>query len=105
MTNNIQITDKAITAIKKQSATYLRIGVRGSGCSGFSYAFKYEETAKETDHIFEFDGIKILVDPKSIEFLDGATLDYHNSLMKAQFKINNPNAKSSCGCGKSFSVK
>ncbi len=106
---NLNLTDKAIKAIEKHfkknsNIKYLRIFVKGgSGCNGFSFAFQYEEEKNYTDIAFVFDEVAtIILDPKSLKILDGATLDYHNSLIKTGFKLDIPNAKS-CGCGKSFS--
>src|SRR5260221_14480936 len=103
MTNNIQLTDKAIKAVQDaldndETITYLRVGVRGSGCFGYSYYFEYEMSKKDNDFVFQFKDIIVIVDPKSIKLLEGSTIDYHNSLMKSEFKINNPNAVSKCGC-------
>ncbi len=83
----------------------LRIGIKAGGCSGLSYTFAWEAGPREGDHVFEGpDGSKVFVDPKSFRFLDGTTLDYDTSLVSKGFIFNNPNAKSSCGCGTSFSV-
>lgn len=106
MTNKIELTEKAIKEIKKQSHTYLRVGVRGSGgCNGFSFLFKYEDIKKDNDLEFEFDGAKVIIDPKSLNVLGDFTLDYHNSLIKSGFKLTSDSTKSSCGCGQSFSIK
>jgi len=82
----------------------LRIGVKGGGCSGFSYLLDLTETQKETDEVFEQHGIKIIVDPKSLLYLAGVTVDFKDEIMGRGFVFNNPNATSSCGCGSSFSV-
>ena len=83
----------------------LRIGVKGGGCSGFSYQIALDEaTPKQYDTVLEQDGLKILVDAKSHLYLDGTTLDFKNSLMGGGFEFQNPLAKKSCGCGSSFSV-
>ncbi len=83
----------------------LRVGVKGGGCSGFSYVFSIEEAApKAYDAVFEQDGIKILVDAKSHLYLDGTTVDFKNGLVGGGFEFQNPLAKKSCGCGSSFSV-
>ena len=83
----------------------LRIGVKGGGCSGFSYQLNLEEAApKPYDTVFEQEGVKILVDAKSHLYLDGTTIDYKNGLMGGGFEFGNPLAKKSCGCGHSFSV-
>lgn len=82
----------------------LRIMVDGGGCQGFEYVFKPETTVHDDDHVFEKNGAKILVDEISLPYLDGAEIDYVDDLIGAHFKINNPNATSSCGCGTSFNV-
>jgi len=80
----------------------LRLGVVGGGCSGLSYKFKLEPQPKPTDSIYEHEGVKVFVDPKSHKFLDGMILDYTESLMESAFVFRNPNAKRHCSCGKSF---
>lgn len=105
----IELTPKAIQKIR---ATFekegvqggLRLGVLGGGCSGLSYLFKFEPKPRPTDKVFEFDGVQVYIDPKSMIFLDGMTLDYKESLMQSGFAFDNPNAKKSCGCGTSFSA-
>lgn len=79
----------------------LRIYVQGGGCSGFSYGMVLDEAGDE-DQIFEADGIKVIIDPMSVRFLEGAEVDYKEDLMGGGFAIKNPNAKSTCGCGQSF---
>ena len=80
----------------------LRVGVKGGGCSGFSYILDLTETQKDTDELFEQHGVKIIVDPKSLLYLNGVTIDFRDELMGRGFVFNNPNATSSCGCGSSF---
>jgi len=83
----------------------LRVGVKGGGCSGMTYVLAVDEASpKQYDQLFEQDGVKILIDAKSLLYLDGTTIDYKNSLMGGGFEFNNPNAKKSCGCGTSFSA-
>lgn len=82
----------------------LRVGINGGGCAGLSYKFSFEEKAAESDKIIEQDGVKVFVDVKSYLYLNGMEIDYHSDLMSSGFTFNNPNAKSSCGCGTSFSV-
>ena len=82
----------------------LRIGVKGGGCSGFSYLLDLTETQKDSDEVFEQHGIKIIIDPKSLLYLNGVTVDFKDEIMGRGFVFNNPNASSSCGCGSSFSV-
>ena len=80
----------------------MRLGVVGGGCSGLSYKFKLEPQPKPTDSVYEYEGVKVYVDPKSLKFLDGMQLDYTESLMENAFVFVNPNAKRHCSCGKSF---
>jgi iron-sulfur cluster assembly protein len=105
----IQVTPKAVTKIRETFAREgvsgggLRLGVQGGGCSGLSYLFRYEPKARDTDHVFHFEDIEVYVDPKSMLYLNGVTLDYKESLMYSGFAFDNPNAEKSCGCGTSFS--
>lgn len=82
----------------------LRVGVKGGGCSGFSYLLDLTETQKDSDEAFEQHGITIIVDPKSMLYLGGVTVDFKDEIMGRGFVFNNPNATSSCGCGSSFAV-
>ncbi len=82
----------------------LRVAVTGGGCSGFQYNFALDDNRLEDDLVIERDGAVVLVDPVSLDFLKGAEIDFVDDLIGAAFKINNPNATSSCGCGTSFSV-
>ena len=82
----------------------LRVAVDGGGCSGFQYNFSFEEARSDDDLVIERDGATILIDPVSLDFLKGAEIDFTDELIGAAFKVNNPNATSSCGCGTSFSV-
>jgi len=82
----------------------LRLGVIGGGCSGLQYKFRYERTPRASDRVFEVDGVRMCVDPKSFGFLDGMTLDYIETVLEQRFLFKNPNAGKSCGCGKSFQV-
>lgn len=105
----IAVTPNALKRIshliaKHNCAGGLRLGVQGGGCSGMSYLFRLDPAAKSTDHILEFDGVRIYVDPKSYGLLDGLTLDFTESLMESSFVWHNPNAKRSCSCGKSFAL-
>ena len=95
---------KRLMANQKEPNLGLRIGVKGGGCSGFSYVLGIEEAVlKPYDQVIEQEGIKVLVDAKSHLYLDGMTIDFKNSLMGGGFEFQNPNAKKSCGCGSSFS--
>jgi len=82
----------------------LRVYIQGGGCSGFQYGFEFDELRGEDDVAVETDGVTLLVDPLSLQYLMGAEVDYSESLQGAQFVIRNPNAKSTCGCGSSFTV-
>jgi iron-sulfur cluster assembly protein len=105
----IQVTPKAVEKIRQSFASQgvsggLRLGVQGGGCSGLSYLIKFETESRPNDKVFEFDDVKIFVDPKSLLYLEGLTLDYTESLMQSGFAFQNPNAKKSCGCGTSFTA-
>ena len=84
--------------------TMLRLAVTGGGCSGYSYNFALDETRMDDDLLVEEGGARILIDPVSLDFLAGSEIDFTDDLMGQSFKVNNPNATSSCGCGTSFSV-
>ena len=106
----ITITENAALAIlnlrqkeNKPNLT-LRLGVSGGGCSGFSYKIDMDEQPKETDLVFEKNGAKVIVDPRSLKLLQGLELDYEKTMGKEGFLFKNPNAKATCGCGTSFSV-
>lgn len=107
----IQVTDRAVKRIKAAIAKEgispqeggLRLGVMGGGCSGLSYSINFDTHPRERDRIYEFDGVRIFVDPKSFIYLHGMTLDYEETLMRQGFNFINPNSTRSCGCGSSFS--
>lgn len=82
----------------------MRLGVKGGGCSGLSYAIAFDAHPRERDHIFTVDGVRVFIDPKSFVYLNGMTLDYEETLMRQGFLFLNPNSARSCGCGTSFSV-
>jgi iron-sulfur cluster assembly protein len=82
----------------------LRLGVRTTGCSGMAYVLEFADEIAETDHVFEDHGVKVLVDPKSLVYIDGTELDFAREGLNEGFKFNNPNVKDECGCGESFSV-
>ena len=88
----------------EHTSAMLRLAVTGGGCSGFQYNFALDETRMDDDLVVERDGATILIDPVSLDFLKGAEIDFSDDLIGAAFKVNNPNAQSSCGCGTSFSV-
>jgi len=107
----ITISDSAVANTKKLLAkrgtpeAAVRIGVRGGGCSGLLYFLEYtDEPPRQTDRVIEKDGVKVFVDPKSFLFLDGTELDYVASIIEQGYKFKNPNEKTNCGCGVSFSV-
>ena len=81
----------------------LRVGVRGGGCSGFQYALALDER-KDEDHVFEYEGIRVIVDPASLRYVDGSQVDFTESMMGSGFEVNNPNVVAACGCGSSFRV-
>ena len=107
----ILVSAAAAEQVKKQLTkrgtpdAYLRLGVKGGGCSGFSYVLEFEDDAPRTkDLVFEMEGIKVIVDCKSILYLHGCTLDWESTLLNRGFKFINPHEKSKCGCGSSFQV-
>jgi iron-sulfur cluster assembly protein len=103
----IEITESAAQEIAKQRDkrgtpdAKIRVGVRGGGCTGFSYVFEWADQVRPTDKVFTAYGVAVVVDPKSLVYLGGMTLDYVRSMMGHGFKFNNPNTKGSCGCGES----
>jgi iron-sulfur cluster assembly protein len=90
-------------AAQEQPEAGLRVAVKGGGCSGFQYQLALDE-AREGDRVFEYDGIRIMVDEQSLRYVDGSVVDYTESLMGAGFQVNNPNVVAACGCGSSFRV-
>jgi iron-sulfur cluster assembly protein len=105
----ITLTDKAAGKIGEllggqDEAQALRVAVRGGGCSGFQYALAFDR-AKDDDHVFEVDGVAVVVDKVSMQFVFGSEVDYVEGLQGAGFQVNNPNVVAACGCGSSFQVK
>ncbi len=106
----ITVTPKALEKIKQAFAREgvteggLRLSVVGGGCSGMSYSIKFDTKQRPRDHVFEVEGVRILIDPKSMLYLKGLTLDYKESLIYSGFSFDNPNAQRSCSCGTSFSA-
>ena len=107
----VTLTERAADKVKALmaqepagEAEVLRIAIRGGGCGGFEYALGFDRGAAEGDAEAEFHGVKVVVDPASSQYLKGATVDFVESLKESGFKIDNPNASSSCGCGHSFQV-
>jgi iron-sulfur cluster assembly protein len=111
-TKGIQVTDRAIKRIRIALAKEgispaeggLRLGVQGGGCSGLSYNIRFDSQPRERDRIFNFEDVRVFVDPKSFIYLSGMTLDYEETLMRQGFNFINPNSTKSCGCGTSFSA-
>lgn len=103
-------TENAATKVKQlieeegNNDLKLRVFVSGGGCSGFQYGFTFDELVNEDDTVMEKNGVKLLIDPMSFQYLAGAEIDYQESLEGAQFVIKNPNATTTCGCGSSFSA-
>jgi iron-sulfur cluster assembly protein len=106
----VRLTPKAVEmakqALRKRGTPdgALRLGVRGGGCSGVSYAIEFSDKVRERDNVYEFDGLRVIVDPKSLVYLRGSVLDYEVQILQHGFKFQNPNEKSACGCGESFTV-
>lgn len=93
-----------LVAEENNPALMLRVFISGGGCSGFQYGFTFDENVQEGDTKVEKDGVSLLIDPMSYQYLMGAEIDYQESVSGAQFVIKNPNARTTCGCGSSFSV-
>ena len=106
---SVQLTDAAVEKVaeiivqEKQEGKALRIYVEGGGCSGFQYGFSFDDP-RDIDEVVEYGGFKLLIDPFSMNYLENAQVDYVDGLYGAGFRISNPNASGSCGCGHSFSV-
>jgi len=106
----INLTPNAVAKVKEIMAQQnpvpagLRVGVVGGGCSGFSYSMQFENSPGMMDKVFDMDGLKVYVDATSVMYLNGCRVDYVETLEGAGFKFENPNVKSTCGCGSSFSV-
>ena len=106
----IQLTESAAQQIRKQLTSRgkgigLRVGVKDVGCSGFGYTYDYADEVQAGDHLFEAHDARVVVDAKSLETLDGSTLDFVKEGLKQVFKFTYPNVDATCGCGESFSVK
>ena len=106
----LNLTPTAIAKVKEIMSQQnpvpsgLRVGVVGGGCSGFSYSMNFENASGLMDKVYEFDGLKVFIDATSVVYLNGAIVDYVETLEGAGFKFENPNVKSTCGCGSSFNV-
>ena len=104
MTLPPKVTDRAFARLSEIGAQVFRVAVDGGGCSGFQYDFRLEGTRDAEDLVLEKDGVAVVIDPVSLPFLAGATIDFSEELIGSRFVIDNPNATASCGCGTSFSV-
>ena len=106
----VSLSDSAVKRIASlisqegDASLMLRLSVSGGGCSGFQYGFTFDNAVQTDDHLFERDGVKVVIDDTSLELLSGAEIDFVEDLVGASFQVRNPNAKSSCGCGSSFSI-
>ena len=106
---SISLTDSAANRIRNSLAQRghgigLRLGVRKTGCSGFAYVVNFADEQAQNDHVFEEQGVKVLVDPASLALIDGTTVDFVKQGLNEAFRFRNPNVKGECGCGESFSV-
>jgi iron-sulfur cluster assembly protein len=105
----VQLTDRAADHVKRYIAKRgkgvgLRLGVRTTGCSGLAYKLEFADEVQPEDATFESNGVQVLIDPKSLAYLDGTELDFVREGLNEGFKFNNPNEKDRCGCGESFNV-
>jgi len=109
---SIQVTERALKKVRNAMAKEavspdeggLRLGVQAGGCSGLSYNIRFDSKPRERDRVYDFEGVRVFVDPKSFIYLHGMILDYEETLMKQGFNFVNPNSSKSCGCGSSFSA-
>ena len=106
---SVRVSDRAARRIAEilkaeRGSAMLRVAVTGGGCSGFQYNFALDDSRADDDLVIEKAGATVLIDPMSLDFLKGAEIDFVDDLIGASFKVNNPNATSSCGCGTSFSI-
>lgn len=105
----ITLTDAAAERVKtfleqRGKGVGLRLGVRTSGCSGMAYVLEFVDEIEDTDTVFEDHGVKVIVDPKSLLYIDGTELDFGKEGLNEGFRFNNPNVKDECGCGESFTI-
>jgi len=105
----ITVTESAAQHVRKFLANRgegagVRLGVKTTGCSGMAYVLEFADAVEDTDQVFESNGIKVIIDPKSLVYLDGTELDFAKEGLNEGFKFNNPNVKDTCGCGESFNV-
>jgi len=107
---DVRVSDRAtakareIFAAHSEAGAMLRVYVEGGGCSGFQYGFDLEQATEDDDYIIERDGVRIVVDPLSYQYIMGSEIDYQEDLQGSQFVVRNPNASTTCGCGLSFSL-
>lgn len=106
---SISLTENAAKHVRKSldkrgKGVGLRLGVKTSGCSGMAYTLEFVDQLEEQDQVFESQGIKVIIDPKSLVYLNGTELDYAREGLNEGFKFNNPNVQNTCGCGESFTV-
>lgn len=106
---SVSITEAAANHVRKSldkrgKGEGLRLGVRTSGCSGMAYVIEFADNVKPDEQVFECHGVKLIVDPKSLTYLEGTVLDYRKEGLNEGFKFDNPNVKGECGCGESFTV-
>jgi iron-sulfur cluster insertion protein len=106
----VTLTDNLVRKVKElqeregNASLMLRVGVNGGGCQGFEYQFDFADGINDDDIVFEKDNIKVLIDSASLPLMDGAEIDFVSEMIGSSFQVRNPNAKSSCGCGTSFSI-
>ena len=105
----VSLSDSAVRRIRKlrrleNTDAHVRVQVNGGGCSGFSYQFSFDSTVNDDDRVIERDGVSVVIDEMSLEFLAGSEIDFVEDLTASAFRITNPNATASCGCGNSFAV-
>lgn len=106
---SISLTQSAVDRVKtflekRGKGVGVRLGVKTTGCSGMAYTIEFADEVEDTDEVFEQDGVKVLINPKSLVYLDGTELDFAKEGLNEGFKFNNPNEKERCGCGESFTV-
>ena len=106
---SISLTQSAVDRVKtflekRGEGVGVRLGVKTTGCSGMAYTIEFADEVEDTDEVFEQDGVKVLINPKSLVYLDGTELDFAKEGLNEGFKFNNPNEKERCGCGESFTV-
>ena len=110
MQTDLKISESAVQRVNQLLATknnpdlLLRVYIQGGGCSGFQYGFQFDESQQEDDIAIEQSGVKVVVDMLSLQYLDGAEIDFKDDLLGSRFLVNNPNATTTCGCGSSFAI-